>query len=187
MMAPHNAALARHPATRSDSVRGIEASVSWIECDALAFAYSVKGDAKLVRIPPPRLPRRGERLWEHTCFEAFIAVEGGGPYYEFNFAPSGEWAAYHLTGYRKGAPLERRGPGPRITVRRSADSIDLDALIGVEWLPPLPPGGRWRLALCAVIEEQGGECGYWALRHPPGKPDFHHPDGFTLEIRRPAL
>jgi hypothetical protein len=26
---------------------------------------------------------------------------------------------------------------------------------------------------------------YWSLEHPPGKPDFHHPDGFTMELRLP--
>ena len=35
----------------------------------------------------------------------------------------------------------------------------------------------------AVIEEDGGPLSYWALQHPPGNPDFHHPDGFALELR----
>ncbi|MBI3061386.1 MAG: hypothetical protein HYY83_05345 [Deltaproteobacteria bacterium] len=29
---------------------------------------------------------------------------------------------------------------------------------------------------------QDGTISYWALKHPPGKPDFHHPDAFALEI-----
>jgi hypothetical protein len=37
-----------------------------------------------------------------------------------------------------------------------------------------------------VLEEDGGALSgalsYWALRHPPGKPDFHHPAGFALEL-----
>ena len=40
----------------------------------------------------------------------------------------------------------------------------------------------WRLALTAVIEETGGAKSYWALKHAPGKPDFHHADGFVLEL-----
>lgn len=23
---------------------------------------------------------------------------------------------------------------------------------------------------------------YWALHHPPGQPDFHHPPGFALRL-----
>jgi len=48
----------------------------------------------------------------------------------------------------------------------------------------VPPAesGRWRVALTAVIEETNGTKSYWALKHPPGKPDFHHADGFALEL-----
>jgi hypothetical protein len=40
----------------------------------------------------------------------------------------------------------------------------------------------WQLGLSAVIEEKIARKTYWALRHPPGRPDFHHSDGFALEI-----
>jgi hypothetical protein len=33
-----------------------------------------------------------------------------------------------------------------------------------------------------VIEETNGRLSYWALAHPPGKPDFHHSDCFALEL-----
>jgi hypothetical protein len=39
-----------------------------------------------------------------------------------------------------------------------------------------------RLGLSAVIEDDNGSLSYWALKHPSGKPDFHHPDAFALEI-----
>ena len=39
-----------------------------------------------------------------------------------------------------------------------------------------------KLALSAVIEELDGTKSYWALAHPPGKPDFHHPDCFALTL-----
>jgi len=34
-----------------------------------------------------------------------------------------------------------------------------------------------------VIEENDGRLAYWALRHASDNPDFHHPEGFTLELR----
>jgi hypothetical protein len=37
------------------------------------------------------------------------------------------------------------------------------------------------LGLTAVVEEENGRLSYWALKHPPGKPDFHSPEGFVLE------
>jgi hypothetical protein len=33
-----------------------------------------------------------------------------------------------------------------------------------------------------VIETLDGSLSYWALRHPPGKPDFHHSESFALEL-----
>ncbi len=41
------------------------------------------------------------------------------------------------------------------------------------------------IALSAVIEETDGTKSYWALRHPPGPPDFHHPDCFALTLEAP--
>jgi hypothetical protein len=43
---------------------------------------------------------------------------------------------------------------------------------------------RLRIAMTAVIEDDAGSLSYWGLRHAPGKPDFHNPDGFALEIIR---
>ena len=41
------------------------------------------------------------------------------------------------------------------------------------------------LAVSAVIEETDGTKSFWALRHPPGPPDFHHPDCFALTLPAP--
>jgi hypothetical protein len=67
-------------------------------------------------------------------------------------------------------------------VRRAENRLELDAIIRSDRLPALHPAVPLRLALSAVIEEDGGMLSYWALKHPPGKPDFHHPDAFALEI-----
>jgi hypothetical protein len=32
------------------------------------------------------------------------------------------------------------------------------------------------------VEDRSGSLSYWALRHAAGKPDFHHPDAFALEL-----
>ena len=36
------------------------------------------------------------------------------------------------------------------------------------------------LGLSAILEEEDGTISYWALAHPPGRPDFHHPDCLAL-------
>jgi hypothetical protein len=39
-----------------------------------------------------------------------------------------------------------------------------------------------RLGLAAVIEDKAQVLSYWALKHPAEKPDFHHADGFVIEL-----
>jgi hypothetical protein len=128
-------------------------------------------------------------LWQHTCFEVFVMAEDGPGYREFNFSPSGEWAVYTFRSYREGEELDVEldvdldvDETPGIVVRRSLNRLELDAEIGQNFLPP---GRSLRLGLSAVMEDVDGELSYWALRHPEGKPDFHHTDAFASQLVLP--
>jgi len=183
----HTILLSCHPQTNSRVVDGIEARVRWTELEKLDFIYTLKGDIGRLRIPPPRPPRRADGLWQHTCFEAFVSVKGDPAYREFNFAPSGEWAAYAFHHYRESAPLPIEDVAPTITAGRGGDSLDIHAVVGLSHVATLPADSRLLVGLSAVIAEMDGTVSYWALKHPPGKPDFHHHDGFVLEIEPPDL
>ena len=174
-------ALACHSETPSQSVRTMQARVSQARDGGIAITYLIKGQISRLSLPAKSAPSRVDGLWQHTCFEAFVAVKGAPAYREFNFAPCGQWAAYAFQHYRDGGPLPRASD-PKITVRTSENSFELDAIIQRESLPLLPPNARLLLALSAVIEENDGVVSYWALNHPPGRPDFHHPIAFVLEI-----
>jgi len=169
--------LVAHPRTPGAAVRGVRAAAARTPPGLLALRYRIEADLERLRIPPPRAPAPGERLWQHLCCEAFVATAeagaGAGHYREFNFSPSGEWAAYAFQGYREGGPLAV--PDPGISVRRDGQSLELSASIEVG-------AAKLRLGLCVVIEELDGALSYWALRHPAPRPDFHHSDGFALEI-----
>jgi hypothetical protein len=174
-------ALACHSETPSQSVRTMQARVSQARDGGIAITYLIKGQISRLSLPAKSAPSRVDGLWQHTCFEAFVAVKGAPAYREFNFAPCGQWAAYAFQHYRDGGPLPQASD-PQITVRTSGNSFELDAIIQRESLPLLPPNARLLLALSAVIEENDGVVSYWALNHPPGRPDFHHPIAFVLEI-----
>lgn len=179
---PTRAVLTCHPETRSPAVEEIEAHVSWTQDNALAFAYVLKGDLMRLRIPLPQPSRRVDYLWQHTCFEAFVALKDKPEYYEFNFAPSGQWAAYRFQRYRVRIPLEDDIPAPKITARNLPNGLDLEAIVHLDSLPVTQPGACLQLALCAVIEDENGTLSYWALKHSPGTPDFHHRDTFALDL-----
>jgi len=180
-LTPLRVSLTRHADTRSDAVRAIDARVSR-SGGTLALTFALAGDLEHVRVPPPRAPRIAERLWQHTCCEIFIARAGARAYHEFNLAPSGEWAAYAFRSYRAGELLADPALDPRITVRSAAGRLELDALIRLDRLSPRHAGAALSIGLSTVVEDSAGALGYWALRHAPGKPDFHHPDAFALTL-----
>lgn len=163
-----------------EAVRSLAVQVDRRAGGALELLYTVEGDPGRVRLPASAPPRRVDGLWRHTCFEAFIAPENGSAYVELNFAPSGEWAAYAFEGYRTGMRALAGLAAPAITLTRAANAErwSVRAAADVECLGEAPA----RLALAAVIEDAEGRLAYWALRHPPGKPDFHHPDGFSATL-----
>lgn len=184
---PYKAVLACHPETATSAVQAIEAAVYWTEDEALALTYVVKGDLAGLRIPAPGPPRRGQGLWRHTCFEAFVSVKDKAEYYEFNFAPSGEWAVYAFRSYRDGAELNDEELTPAITVRRPSDFFGLDAIVRLPRALKIDARSTLRLGISAVVEHNDGRLSYWALKHPPGKPDFHHADAFGLELSPPDV
>ncbi|MDB5451584.1 MAG: hypothetical protein JWO33_162 [Caulobacteraceae bacterium] len=161
-----------HPDSRCDAVDSIVVEAGRAE-QGLSLRYRLTGDLAALVLPEPARPERADELWRHTCFEAFVAGEGAA-YREFNFAPSREWAAYEFDGYRQGMRPAAIDP-PAIEGIRNAGALQLVTRIEVS-------SGPLSLGLSAVVEERGGRISYWALAHPPGKPDFHSPDCFALRL-----
>ena len=180
--APRLARLTCHPQTPTDVVRGITARIRRSPDALLTIAFVLDADFSRLHIPPARVPCLTHGLWEHTCFEAFIALNGTPAYHEFNFAPSSEWALYAFHSYRASASPPDETVAPEVTVRRLADRLELDAVVRLDSLSATHSTSPLRLALSAVIEEDSGSLSYWALRHPAGKPDFHHTDAFALTV-----
>ena len=175
-------ALRLHPHSHCLAARRIEVDVARARAGALVLHYVVTGEIGDLRLPPVTVPARADALWQHTCFEAFIGAASGSAYYEFNFAPSTQWAAYRFDGYRSGMRAAGKIGAPRIEVQLSHACCTLQAALDLDGLADLPRDALWRLGLAAVIEETNGRRSYWALAHPPGKADFHHPDCFAYEL-----
>ncbi|MDF2387506.1 DOMON-like domain-containing protein [Nostoc ellipsosporum NOK] len=162
--------LVPHPEYPPHAVEGVEVTAD-IRRGPSVLAYRVRG--RMPKLPAPALPERTDALWKHTCFELFVKPAGGEGYFEYNFAPSTQWAAYRFDGYREGmrdqplaAPLiEPLEDGIRV-------QVDLGGL----------PEGVWHVAITAVTEEADGAKSYWSAAHAPGPPDFHAPGSFVIEV-----
>lgn len=165
---PHDASIAR-------TVRMVEASVAR-EGSLMRLTYAVDPAAAVIW-PAPLPPARADGLWRATCFELFLRLDDDERYVEFNFAPSGAWAAYAFDGYRDGmAALACPTP----TIQRTPDGVQVALDIGGL------PRGELRMALTAVIAEEDGGRSFWSLAHPPGPPDFHHQACFAARLPAPA-
>jgi hypothetical protein len=173
--------LKRHPDTPSAAVDTIAVEAVRNVCN-LRLRYRVVGRIAAINIPVCAQSVHTDELWQHTCFEAFVKEEGAPPYCEFNFAPSTQWAAYSFTGYREGMRALSDFVPSDIDAKITATDIFLQANLLLSDWPNLLPPAIWRLGLSAVIEETNGAKSYWALAHPPGKPDFHHADCFALKL-----
>jgi hypothetical protein len=178
------AVLTAHPSTPSDAVRSLEVQLRVKEPGILVFQYSLDADMSRIRVPLSGAGARVDALWKHTCFEAFVASADAPGYHEFNFSPSLDWAIYRFSAYREGMSLAEIGGAPEISVRQGDDGLELHSAVRLGQLTDLRDARHLRIALAAVIEDENGRLTYWGLRHASGKPDFHHPNGFALEVAR---
>jgi hypothetical protein len=138
--------------------------------------FGVRAPAAGFVVPEAAEQQRVDGLWQTTCFEAFFRQAGTTAYREWNFAPSGEWAAYDFSDCRQGMSTPDIAQPPYIRVEDNLTWWCLGATIAVD------AAERWELALSAVLEEQDGTKSYWALAHGDGPPDFHNPDCFVARL-----
>lgn len=187
-----------HPATPCDFVQGFTVRVDALGEGQTVFYYMLDGDIDRLRLPPQQRPGHVDELWRHTCFEAFIAPEATSTYLEFNFSPSSVWAVYRFDDYRSGMRVLHPELAPRIVCRRRLQQLETDVEVQLDPLMPYlrqpaaengtsdgtaahPTAGA-RLGLSAVLEDRHGQVSYWALAHPPGRPDFHRAESFVARL-----
>jgi hypothetical protein len=173
------AQLHSHPHSPCPAVQAIGASVEQVNEVTLRLVYTLAADCSLLVIPEPKAAVRADGLWKHTCFELFMRRAGEPGYVEYNFSPSGAWAAYRFRGYRELAEDQDNHPVPELNVVRAPGQLEM--VVTLDLKQALPHNGQLQLGLAAVIEASDGGLSYWAQKHATDKPDFHHPDSFVHE------
>jgi hypothetical protein len=175
-----SADLIRHATTACEPIRRIAVEASRAQ-GALALTYRIEGEIPRLAIPVAGPSQRADDLWKQSCFEAFLQADGGGGYLEFNFSPSGNWAAYRFAGRRRG----RESPelmAPRMEVRRGPDWLAMHIQLLLTGIAEFAHDKPVSAGLTAVIEDEHGGLSYWALAHGAAQPDFHDPATFTLRM-----
>ena len=180
------ALLEPHPSTPVTSPLRLRVRAQRCGAGELALHYVLEAPLSGLRISPPaQTPGRRDLLWQHTCFEAFVTASPGGPYHEINLSPSGDWAVYGFRAHREPGPLPAAEAEPALTTEHAGDRFELRARIALAALDPAHLCAPIFVGLSAVIESASGLLAYLSLRHPAGRPDFHHADGFCLRLDPP--
>lgn len=118
---------------------------------------------------------RQDYLWEQTCFEVFIGVQGEDFYREINLSPSHAWQAYQFEEYRfpENMPPEHAEDIDIHELKRThyglKVSIDLSQFLHDHQL-------KWSnlfIGLSAVLNTTQG-LQYFAMQHSSPQADFHN-------------
>ena len=117
--------LKPHPDSPCAAVAKIEVEVGRPRADRLELSYVVTGKIADVRMPAAVAASRGDKLWQQTCFEVFVRASSGDGYYEFNFSPSAQWAAYRFSSHRRGMSVPSEVGGFAINGQGSPDRYTL--------------------------------------------------------------
>ena len=180
--------LQAHPSQPAPADWRVEVATRW-SSRGLLLEYTLGVPAgRLVLPPKSAAPAARDFLWKRTCAEMFVGVRGEPGYLEFNFSPSGDWAAYAFDGYREGARDHGwDGPSPEVRMLPGEGATRLVATVPHAALRPLlraAPGTVWETGITVVLESVYG-IGYWALAHPRTEPEFHDRAGFVAELVAP--
>ena len=159
--------------------------------NVLRLSYDLQSHVtiKIPGLHAERASRRDE-LWLHTCCELFARdPEHPGPYLEFNFSPSGDWASYAFDGALRGMrsvpwPDSVEPPNVKSTMAQTESDPFRHRLVVDLSIPRSMLGSYSQLFPTVVMETMAGTS-LWAIWHPIDRPHFHHPDNFLRALEIP--
>ena len=157
-----------------------------IEQQRLSLSFEVQGPGVgEILFPENRLKSaaRKDFLWQHTCFEAFLALSDSPSYWEFNLSPSGDWNIYRFHDYRQGQSEELRIRSVHVlkSAQLQSDRFVFEAEVNLAPIRAELNCTTALVGLTCVIETIDHKKSYWAIQHCGSQPDFHLRESFLLK------
>ncbi len=172
--------LKRHSANNIHDDISILADLRLHDEDKLWINYQLTGAIHTIKIPDISYsyePEFKDELWKTSCFEIFLKHADLNSYYELNFSPSRNWAAYHFENYRESMnPLKIQQP--LIEWSKTGLAMDFAVLLNIQDYPAILSENSMNVGISVILEDENGIKSFWALNHPNGAADFHHKDCF---------
>lgn len=139
------------------------------------LGYRLQGSLDELCLDYDGIPLPLQKLWEHSCFECFLAGPGS-TYREFNFAANGQQMQFQFADYRRREVEYEAQRLAEIETRRTATEFVLRARIADLGPTVADPAA---IGISAVLEHRSGARSYWSLNHPAERPDFHDRRGWV--------
>ncbi|HXD09887.1 MAG TPA: DOMON-like domain-containing protein [Anaerolineales bacterium] len=149
----------------------------------IALRYFVRGDEvrKILFPDTSSFPARHDDLWQATCFEFFIAIEGQPQYWEFNMSPSRDWNVYAMDAYRQ-VNMREEFAFTQLPFEFRKTNADVLLDISLDLNPVVQSENSLEIGVTTIIQTNDGNETYWALAHPGEQADFHLRESFILEL-----
>lgn len=148
-----------------------------VKKNKLYLQYVLTGNITEIDWPSFDKIKLAENLWQTTCLECFLLLEGGQSYIELNFSPKGYWHIYYFDAYRKASEsLSDLVEIENIKTSQGSHAYQLRAIVDLDSVSIRSVG------LTAVIETKQQQLSYWALQHDAQQPDFHLSSSFGLKV-----
>lgn len=148
----------------------------------LELNYFLRGETERVLLQSKG--SSGQRLinlWDHTCFEFFMAPSEKKHYWEFNFSPTGAWNCFRLEDYRKDATYPEITV-PVIRLEEKPGLIFLQAVLNIPGI--LSASDEWDIQFATVIKLTDSSLQYWSNSHFCDEPDYHSRRNFINQIKK---
>lgn len=157
----------------------VHADVQLISADTIELTYTWVDNKKWIHFEFQPVGNRAMKLWEQTCFEAFVQPVGDKKYFEINLTINKSWNVFEFSDYRIPQPPQEFAGAELIQVLIQDNQMKAQIKFkGVKF-------DRIKVSLCSVVILKNKSVTYWSNRHAEQKPNFHHFDSFTIERKAP--
>ena len=148
----------------------------------LFLTYKIIDELQQIKFPKKKeSPQRQDELWQHTCFEFFLASVAESSYWEFNLSPNHDWNCYRFSNYRQGMVTETAWQASPLEIQNLNDQ-DRGIDIGINLQALIPQKKTLQLGISTVVETHTGQVSYWALNHPGPTADFHQRNSWSINL-----
>ncbi len=143
--------------------------------NTLQLNYQISGNLEnLILAQINQKIKRADKLWQNTCFEAFLKLKDSPEYIELNLSPFSAYNAYLFTGYRQGMQeIKIADINMDSAMLKNQYSFNAEIKFAESYFFE-------SFSMTAILKLQSTKTTHWAITHASKKADFHLPDSFIL-------